>query len=145
MPISATQACAEATASASEDEVMLITIEPICPAFVESGAPSPRERQRFDKALPTQNTLVFRCLRSGSCYTHVLQGPAPMGRMKYLQRRANRFEFRFPLPEDLAGNPIPPRRTPAGIPEDLQRPSAGGCLIIHGFPPRSCSRTSCRS
>jgi hypothetical protein len=141
MPISATQACAEATASASEDEVMLIAIEPICPAFVESGAPSPRERQRFDKALPTQNMLVFQVL----AFRLVLQGPAPMGRMKYLQRRANRFEFRFPLPEDLAGNPIPPRRTPAGIPEDLQRPSAGGCLIIHGFPPRSCSRTSCRS
>jgi integrase len=31
-----------------------------------------------------------------------------MGRMKYLQRRANRFEFRFPLPDDLAGKPIPP-------------------------------------
>ena len=29
-----------------------------------------------------------------------------MGRMKYLQRRANRFEFRFPLPDDLAGKPI---------------------------------------
>lgn len=62
MPISATQACAEATASASEDEVMLITIEPICPAFVESGAPSPRECQRFDKALPIQNMLVFQVL-----------------------------------------------------------------------------------
>jgi integrase len=47
-----------------------------------------------------------RCLRSGSCYIHVLQGPASMGRMKYLQRRANRFEFRFPLPDDLAGKPI---------------------------------------
>jgi hypothetical protein len=31
-----------------------------------------------------------------------------MGRMKYLQRRANRFEFRFPLPNDLAGKPVPP-------------------------------------
>jgi integrase len=30
-----------------------------------------------------------------------------MGRMKYVQRRANRFEFRFPLPDDLAGKPIP--------------------------------------
>ncbi len=30
-----------------------------------------------------------------------------MGRMKYLQRRANRFEFRFPLPDDLAGQPVP--------------------------------------
>jgi hypothetical protein len=29
-----------------------------------------------------------------------------MGRMKYLQRRANRFEFRFPLPDDPAGKPI---------------------------------------
>ena len=26
-----------------------------------------------------------------------------MGRMKYLQQRANRYEFRFPLPDDLAG------------------------------------------
>ena len=30
-----------------------------------------------------------------------------MGRMKYAQRRANRFEFRFPLPDDLAGQPVP--------------------------------------
>ncbi len=30
-----------------------------------------------------------------------------MGRMKYVQRRANRFEFRFPLPDDLAGQPVP--------------------------------------
>ena len=30
-----------------------------------------------------------------------------MGRMKYVQRRANRFEFRFPLPDDLAGRPVP--------------------------------------
>jgi integrase len=26
--------------------------------------------------------------------------------MKYVQRRANRFEFRFPLPDDLAGKPV---------------------------------------
>ena len=30
-----------------------------------------------------------------------------MGRMKYVQRRANRFEFRFPLPDDLASQPVP--------------------------------------
>ena len=30
-----------------------------------------------------------------------------MGRMKYVQRRANRFEFRFPLPDDLAGKAVP--------------------------------------
>ena len=30
-----------------------------------------------------------------------------MGRMKYVQRRANRYEFRFPLPDDLAGQPVP--------------------------------------
>ena len=30
-----------------------------------------------------------------------------MGRMKYVQRRANRFEFRFPLPDDLAGQSAP--------------------------------------
>jgi hypothetical protein len=30
-----------------------------------------------------------------------------MGRMKYVQRRANRFEFRFTLPDDLAGKPVP--------------------------------------
>ena len=29
-----------------------------------------------------------------------------MGRMKYVQRRANRFEFRFPLPDDVAGKPV---------------------------------------
>lgn len=33
-----------------------------------------------------------------------------MGRMKYVQRRANRFEFRFPLPDDLAGQPVPEPR-----------------------------------
>lgn len=30
-----------------------------------------------------------------------------MARMKYVQRRANRFEFRYPLPDDLAGKPFP--------------------------------------
>lgn len=30
-----------------------------------------------------------------------------MARMKYVQRRANRFEFRFPLPDDVAGQPYP--------------------------------------
>ena len=30
-----------------------------------------------------------------------------MGRMKFLQRRAGRYEFRFPLPDDLAGKPAP--------------------------------------
>ena len=30
-----------------------------------------------------------------------------MGRMKYVQRRANRFEFRVSLPDDLAGQPVP--------------------------------------
>jgi integrase len=30
-----------------------------------------------------------------------------MARMKYVQRRANRFEFRFPLPDGLAGKPVP--------------------------------------
>ena len=30
-----------------------------------------------------------------------------MTRMKYVQRRANRFEFRFQLPEDIAGKPFP--------------------------------------
>jgi hypothetical protein len=41
MPISATQAWAEAAASAPKDEVMLITIELIHPTFVENGAPAP--------------------------------------------------------------------------------------------------------
>ncbi len=31
-----------------------------------------------------------------------------MGRMKFVQRRAGRYEFRFPLPDDLAGKPAPP-------------------------------------
>lgn len=30
-----------------------------------------------------------------------------MGRMKFLQRRAGRYEFRFPFPDDLAGKPVP--------------------------------------
>ena len=30
-----------------------------------------------------------------------------MTRMKYVQRRANRFEFRFALPDDIAGQPFP--------------------------------------
>jgi|UPI0004AF9EFF hypothetical protein len=37
MPISATQACEEAAASAPKNEVMLITIEPIRPVFVENA------------------------------------------------------------------------------------------------------------
>src|SRR3954470_13995434 len=30
-----------------------------------------------------------------------------MGRMTHVQRRANRYEFRFRIPEDLAGQPAP--------------------------------------
>lgn len=30
-----------------------------------------------------------------------------MGRMKFLQRRAGRYEFRFPFPDDLSGKPAP--------------------------------------
>ena len=30
-----------------------------------------------------------------------------MGRMKFLQRRAGRYEFRFSLPDNLAGKPAP--------------------------------------
>jgi hypothetical protein len=30
-----------------------------------------------------------------------------MGRMKYVRRRANRFEFRYPLPDDLSGKLVP--------------------------------------
>lgn len=30
-----------------------------------------------------------------------------MGRMKFVQRRAGRYEFRFPLPDDLAGKAVP--------------------------------------
>ncbi|NBJ13347.1 DUF1833 family protein [Microvirga arsenatis] len=41
MPISATQAWAEAAASAPKDEVMLVTIELIHPVFVENGQPAP--------------------------------------------------------------------------------------------------------
>ena len=32
-----------------------------------------------------------------------------MGRMTYVQRRANRYEFRYRLPDDLAGKTVPPR------------------------------------
>jgi integrase len=31
-----------------------------------------------------------------------------LGRIKYVQRRANRYEFRYPLPDDLAGKLVPP-------------------------------------
>jgi hypothetical protein len=41
MPISATQAWAEAAASAPKDEVMLPTMELIHPSFVENGQPAP--------------------------------------------------------------------------------------------------------
>lgn len=41
MPISATQAWAEAAASTPKDEVMLITLELIHPLFVEDGVPAP--------------------------------------------------------------------------------------------------------
>ena len=37
----------------------------------------------------------------------MLQDHASMARMKYVQRRANRYEFRFPLPDDLAGQAVP--------------------------------------
>lgn len=30
-----------------------------------------------------------------------------MGRMKYVQRRSGRFEFRYPMPDDLAGQYVP--------------------------------------
>jgi hypothetical protein len=30
-----------------------------------------------------------------------------MARMKYVQRRANRYEFRFAIPDDIAGQPVP--------------------------------------
>ena len=32
-----------------------------------------------------------------------------MGRMTYVQRRANRYEFRYRLPDDLAGKTVPAR------------------------------------
>ncbi|BAF87931.1 hypothetical protein AZC_1933 [Azorhizobium caulinodans ORS 571] len=38
-----------------------------------------------------------------------------MRRMKYVQRRAGRYEFRFPLPDDLAGKAVP-----FGAPASLQ-------------------------
>jgi hypothetical protein len=41
MPISVTQAWAEATASTPKDEVMLVTIELLHSTFVENGAPAP--------------------------------------------------------------------------------------------------------
>ena len=37
----------------------------------------------------------------------MLREPRLMRRMKYVQRRANRYEFRFPIPDELAGRPAP--------------------------------------
>src|SRR3954454_25072363 len=51
--------------------------------------------------------LIFSRLVRSACYTVVLRNHALMARMKYVQRRANRFEFRFPLPDDLAGKAAP--------------------------------------
>ena len=44
-----------------------------------------------------------------------------MGRMTYVQRRANRYEFRFRLPEQLAG-----KKAPANLPFDTE--------AAHEFP-----------
>ena len=41
-----------------------------------------------------------------------------MGRMKYVQRRANRFGFRYQMPDDVAGKPYP-QPYPQPWPESL--------------------------
>src|SRR5689334_22808264 len=73
----------------------------------KQGFEPPRERHPASKTLSHKNSCFSKCLLPGACYTRVLQGQATMGRMKYVQRRANRYEFRFPLPDDLAGKPVP--------------------------------------
>src|SRR5688572_894678 len=57
------------------------------------------------------------------CYTCVLHEGCQDGGMTYVQRRANRYEFRFRIPDDLAG-----KNVPAGLPDalaDLTNKSTG--------------------
>jgi hypothetical protein len=79
MPISATQAWAEAAASAPKDEVMLITIELIHPAFVENGAPAP-----------------IRAVRNTVDTAFRLEAEAPIGGGTVVPFKAIPFEIDYP-------------------------------------------------
>jgi len=79
MPISATQAWAEAAASAPKDEVMLITIELIHPTFVENGAPAP-----------------IRAVRNTVDVNFRLEAGAPVGGGLVVPFKAIPFEIDYP-------------------------------------------------
>jgi len=79
MPISATQAWAEAAASAPKDEVMLITIELIHPVFVEGGAPAP-----------------IRAVRNTEDMNFQLEDSAPVGGGQTVLFKAIPFEIDYP-------------------------------------------------
>lgn len=79
MPISATQAWAEAAASAPKDEVMLVTIELIHPTFVENGAPAP-----------------IRAVRNTVDVDLRLEAEAPVGGGTVVPFKAIPFEIDYP-------------------------------------------------
>ncbi len=79
MPISATQAWAEAAAAAPKDEVMLITIELIHPTFVENGAPAP-----------------IRAVRNTVDMNFRLEAGAPVGGGQTVLFKAIPFEIDYP-------------------------------------------------
>ncbi|MCB5173640.1 DUF1833 family protein [Microvirga lenta] len=79
MPISATQAWAEAAATAPKDEVMLITLEAIHPVFIENGQPSPVRIVR--------NTVDFNAR---------LEAEAPVGGGLIVPFLAVPFEIDYP-------------------------------------------------
>jgi len=79
MPISATQAWAEAAASTPKDEVMLITIELIHPVFVENGAPAP-----------------IRAVRNTVDMNFKLEAGAPVGSGQTVLFKAIPFEIDYP-------------------------------------------------
>jgi len=79
MPISVTQAWAEAAASAPKDEVMLITIELIHPVFVEGGVPAP-----------------IRAVRNTVDMNFRLEADAPVGGGQVVPFKAIPFEIDYP-------------------------------------------------
>jgi uncharacterized protein DUF1833 len=79
LPISATQAWAEAAASAPKDEVMLITIELIHPVFVENGQPAP-----------------IRAVRNTVDVNFRLEDGAPVGGGTVVPFKAIPFEIDYP-------------------------------------------------
>ncbi|MDF2809499.1 MAG: hypothetical protein K0S56_530 [Microvirga sp.] len=79
MPISVTQAWAEAAASAPKDEVMLVTIELIHPTFVEGGVPAP-----------------IRAVRNTVDVNFTLEVGAPVGGGTTVPFKAIPFEIDYP-------------------------------------------------